>query len=436
MQVNLNRPYQTTMSAPQECVFYSKKHTELMFAKDEEIEIYCGSLKKGTYLKWELSRNMLETPFETGMGEALPSYTWIIKPQTKNLYPGFYDIKVTGEVGDGTFFTSICTFGYDVENMKVNYKKPDDFTQLWEKSKQKLSGIELDAKEWDFQVFDKTQINSYNVVYAGMASDYDKEGHEYEEVECCQVSFASVDGKRIYGRLAKPKAEGKFPVMIIFPGAGFISRPIPLEHARHGYIAIDVQIHGQEADLPEYAPVDGWEEQMSFENPEKHYYNNIYLHCLQTINYMLSRDDADKDKLVLAGGSQGGRLSLITASMDERVKAVVAGIAHNANLPYLQWAEKMNSKLSDGMDCELCEEMTQDMYNKAYYDTMSFAENITCPVLMNAGLIDKVSPPTGVWAIFNKIPSAKKEIIPISGIAHDWSPEFDRCAWKWLKDIL
>ncbi len=71
-----------------------------------------------------------------------------------------------------------------------------------------------------------------------------------------------------------------------------------------------------------------------------------------------------------------------------------------------------------------------------YYDPMNFAPDIHCPVLMNAGLVDPVSLPTGVWAVFNRLAAAKRRMVVLDGLAHDWSAEFDRQAWRWLDEVL
>jgi cephalosporin-C deacetylase-like acetyl esterase len=68
-------------------------------------------------------------------------------------------------------------------------------------------------------------------------------------------------------------------------------------------------------------------------------------------------------------------------------------------------------------------------------DPMNYAPDIHCPVLMNAGLIDPVSPPYGVWAVYNRLGTTAKEIVDLDGHAHDWSAEFDRRAWRWLDGV-
>jgi len=72
---------------------------------------------------------------------------------------------------------------------------------------------------------------------------------------------------------------------------------------------------------------------------------------------------------------------------------------------------------------------------ESYFDILNFAPLIRCPVLMNAGLTDYASPPTGVFAVYRSIKSPK-EIIPMPNLAHDWNPAFDRYAWRWLNKQL
>ena len=73
---------------------------------------------------------------------------------------------------------------------------------------------------------------------------------------------------------------------------------------------------------------------------------------------------------------------------------------------------------------------------EAYYDPMNFAPDIHCPVLMSAGLIDPVSPPSCVFAIYRRLGAPQKEMVALDGLGHDWSAEFDRQARRWLEHIL
>jgi cephalosporin-C deacetylase len=70
-----------------------------------------------------------------------------------------------------------------------------------------------------------------------------------------------------------------------------------------------------------------------------------------------------------------------------------------------------------------------------YFDVLNFAPRITCPVLMNAGLVDTVSAPTTVQAAYLAL-KGPKEIMWCPNIGHAWSPAFDRYAWHWLDGVM
>jgi pimeloyl-ACP methyl ester carboxylesterase len=142
------------------------------------------------------------------------------------------------------------------------------------------------------------------------------------------------------------------------------------------------------------------------------------------------------------------------AALDRRIAAAVPGIAHGANYPHLHWASRCNGldkpwdkasdpKLagrvkSDGMDLTAAPPEVTDPDGRcwAYYDPMNFALDIRCPLFFNAGLIDYVSPPYSVWAVYHRAASPDKTLVPLPGIGHDWSADFDRRAWRWLDEKL
>jgi cephalosporin-C deacetylase-like acetyl esterase len=453
MNLNLAMPYGEKCSPPQkpELAFYSKQSDDMLFAKEKEIEIYCQAGLRSVGMKWALSRNMFAKPFMEGTAEALPPNRFVIRIKTGSLHPGFYDLKVNLDVGLNKTVDGVCTFGFRAGEMPIRDTRPADFAKFWSEAVAKLAKIPLDAKESPMEDFDAKRINEYNVKSACLPSDYDPNGHKCEKVESCKVDFAGPDGGRVYGWLAKPEGKGPFPAMLILPGAGFAARPRPLEHARHGYLSLDIQVHGQEVDLKEYPKIPGYYDDVKYEPTSAYYYYNIHLRCLQAVNYLLSRPDVDPKRIVVVGGSQGGRLGIVVAGIDPRISAVVSCIANSPNQPHLRWVARCNASaelgvkkpdpaipLSDGMDIKGVPPLIDDVISRsfAYYDPMNYAQDIKCPVMMNGGLIDPVSPPFSVWAVYNRLGTADKAIVAIDGHGHDWSAEFDRRAWKWLDGVL
>jgi cephalosporin-C deacetylase-like acetyl esterase len=453
MNLNLATPWGEKCSPPQkpELAFYSKQSDDMLFAKEKEIEIYCQAGLRSVGMNWKLSRNMFAKPFMEGTAEALPPNRFVIRINTANLHPGFYDLKVNLDVGLNKTVDGVCTFGFRAGEMPIRDTRPADFAKFWSEAVAKLAKIPLDAKESPMEDFDAKRINEYNVKSACLPSDYDPNGHKCEKVESCKVDFAGPDGGRVYGWLAKPEGKGPFPAMLILPGAGFAARPRPLEHARHGYLSLDIQVHGQEVDLKEYPKIPGYYDDVKYEPTSAYYYYNIHLRCLQAVNYLLSRPDVDPKRIVVVGGSQGGRLGIVVAGLDPRISAVVSCIANSPNHPHLRWVARCNAyadagdkkpapaiPLSDGMDIKGVPPLIDDVISRsfAYYDPMNYAQDIKCPVLMNGGLIDPVSPPFSVWAVYNRLGTVDKAIVAIDGHGHDWSAAFDCRAWKWLDGVL
>ncbi len=461
MNHNLASPFGDVCSSPQTpyLSFHSPQSEDMLFQAGEQLEIVCQAGLRSVALRWTLHRNRIEKPFREGIAEPLPANRFVVSIPTEGLHPGFYDLRVQLDTGivntekdrlQKRPVHGVCTFGWKADWMAIADSRPSDFKAFWDAAKAKLVQIPLDANEGSMQVFGLEEINDYNVASACLPPDYDPAGHRAETVESFKVDFAGPDGGRVYGWLAKPQGKGQFPAMLVLPGAGFAARPRPLEHARHGYVALDIQIHGQDVDLKEYPRLPGYYDNAVFEPASAYYYYNVHLRCLQAVNYLLSRPDVDASRIVVVGGSQGGRLGIVAAGLDPRIKAVVSCIANSPNQPHLRWVMRCNGfanlgdpkpdpslPLFNGMDVAGAPPLFDEPSDRclAYYDPMNFAPDATCPALFNAGLIDPVSPPYSVFAAFNRWGAKDKTMVAIDGHGHDWSAEFDRRAWRWLDQL-
>ncbi|MGE9291342.1 MAG: acetylxylan esterase [Puniceicoccales bacterium] len=447
MESNLARPYGDKPSPPHDSrlVFWSAENDELLFdAGVEEIVLHCRAGLRAVSLDWALSRNRFDASFLEGRAEALPGNRFIIRIPTSALVPGVYDLKVSLDSGVEKPTRGICTFGFAVEEMTYADPRPADFEEFWQRGLDALSEIPLEPELEEMTVFSGEEIDEYNLAEAALPGDYDPDGHRFETVESAKVSFAGIGEKRIYGWLAKPEGEGPFPAMLVLPGAGFAARPRPLEHARHGFLALDIQIHGQDVDQEEYPRLPGYYEEEIYDPIEDYYYYDVYLNVVQAINYLASRPDVDMSKLVVVGGSQGGRLSIVAAALDGRIKAAVPAIPHSGHVAYLKWFQGANdlevefSGDRSGMDLQAVPPLPDTPEGRclAYYDPLSFAPDVTCPVLMNAGMVDPISFFAGVYPVFQELGSSDKTLVVLPGLGHDWTPEFDRMAWRWLDGVL
>jgi cephalosporin-C deacetylase len=59
----------------------------------------------------------------------------------------------------------------------------------------------------------------------------------------------------------------------------------------------------------------------------------------------------------------------------------------------------------------------------SYFDIMNHAQNIKCPVLMAAGLVDDITPPSTVFAVYNHL-ACRKDIAVFRYFGHEYLPGF------------
>ena len=150
---------------------------------------------------------------------------------------------------------------------------------------------------------------------------------ENPNVDYATIRMDNVNGAHIYGQLAKPKREGKFPALIIFQWA---SPPYPLQkswvvsHAAEGWLTLNIEPHDVLPDQPPayyQALPDTLKHYESIGNNDrdKSYFLRMYLGDYRAVDYITSRPDWDGKTLVVMGISMGGQQSLCVAGLHPKV---------------------------------------------------------------------------------------------------------------------
>lgn len=432
MMVNLARPY-TPGNRTNGMVFVAPNHDNFFFEDGTDPKLVCIPVKRALALKWTLSHNMVTVPLATGSSAVRPDNSFEVAIPQNLLVPGFYNVGVEVTLSGSESLNAYTTFGWKPKEMPVKAEQPKDFAEFWKNGLAKLDKIAPEIRVDLEKVLTGAEIDAYNVSSAALPENYDPEGVRYDKVEIYRVHYASYGGKTIEGWFAKPVGKGPFPGLLVLPGAGNNARPAPVEHARHGYAALDIQVYGNPVDAPHYDPVPK-EEPPTRTEDISHY--GIYLHALQGARVLKQLPGVDKAKVAVLGGSQGGRLTVVVAALDHDMKAAIPAIAHFAYIPWLHWTQEMKTtKSSGGKDGFPGVAKTGDIDPVTYLDVVNFAPLVRCPVYMNMGLTDPVSPATGVYAIYTQL-TCPKTLVPLPNTGHDWSPAFDRSAWKWLANVL
>jgi cephalosporin-C deacetylase-like acetyl esterase len=260
-------------------------------------------------------------------------------------------------------------------------------------------------------------------------------------VEYATLKMDNVGGAHVYGQLAKPKREGKFPALLILQWA---SPPYPLQkqwvtdRAAEGWLALNIEPHDVPSDMPQ-AFYDALPQLIKSyhlignTDRDRNYFLQMYLGDYRAVEYLAGRPDWNGQTLVVMGTSMGGQQSLSVAGLNPKVTAVIVnepagadanGALHGRAAGYPSW---------DVRDPRVME-------TARYFDVVNFASRIRATTLVAMGFIDDIAPPVGIWTAFNQI-VGRKEAAPMVDSPHNnyataaQQQPYTRRAAEWL-DIL
>jgi cephalosporin-C deacetylase len=133
------------------------------------------------------------------------------------------------------------------------------------------------------------------------------------------VKLTSIGPYRIFGYLSIPKAEGKFPGLLVAPGYGSVNH-LPHLDDRQRYVTLVLMHRGQRlADKPFAASYPGLLT-LGIDDPASFIYRGIVADCLRGAEFLMSRPEVDTGKV----GIIGGGLALMTAARRPGFTAVQA----------------------------------------------------------------------------------------------------------------
>lgn len=327
--------------------------------------------------------------------------------------PGFLRIQAK-TIYEEMLIEGICTVAFSPLLIKKTVKLPNDFLSFWENAIINSKKIPLNPT---FEI----QQNQCN-----------------DKVDVFQVSFQSYrTNSRIYGWLAMPKKTGKYPAIIQFPGAGVWKKQADTYTAARGFITLNIFIHGIPLTMPDsiYDILKNSALNQYYlygiDNKERYYYRRVIMGCISAVDFISQLPKYDGQNLGVTGQSQGGALSIITASLDKRVKALA--VFHPALCDLTGYLYGRAGGWPGVFKYHT--EMTHnDIKSKkmltSYYDVVNFAKYITQPCYFSGGYNDEVCAPTSYYAAYNTIRTSKlisiyKEtghwVLPVQqGKAQEW----------------
>jgi len=330
---------------------------------------------------------------------------------------GFLRCVAEAEV-EGKLYKGMATAGFDPLTIKPTVNNPQDFVQFWDEAKTALATIPIDARMTLLSERCTEKVNVYHV-----------------NLQNFRV------GSRLYGILCIPKKEGKYPALLKVPGAGVRPYAGDVAMAEKGIITFEIGIHGIPVTMEPGVYSDLGASTLyqyfnyNLDNKDRYYYKRVYLGCVRANDFLVSLPEYDGSNLAVAGGSQGGALSIITAALDPRIKFLAAFYPALSDVTgYLNgraggWPhifEKNNLPFNN---------MKEKIETVGYYDVVNFARLLKVPGFYSWGFNDETCPPTSMYAAYNVITSPKDLYLALE-TGHWTYPEQREKFNLWLEQKL
>jgi cephalosporin-C deacetylase-like acetyl esterase len=238
------------------------------------------------------------------------------------------------------------------------------------------------------------------------------------------IVMDNIRGTHIRGQIARPAKAGKFPALLLLQYAGIypLQKDWVVSKATNGWLTLNIQAHDIAVAEPEayYQSLKAGSltnyEAIGMDDRESSYFLRMYLACYRAAAYLRSRPDWDGRTLVVAGYSQGGQQTLITAALVPDITAAMACVPAGCDSDAVE-AGRMPAYPWMLMQPKTPEEAAKVKQASRYFDAANFAPRVKCPLLVGIGGIDVVCPSPGIYAALNQMPCAK-EIIFMPSVGH------------------
>ena len=214
-------------------------------------------------------------------------------------------------------------------------------------------------------------------------------------------------GEPTCGILVEPVAEGCYETVIYYMGYGAeIWYPNPSDNPDR----VQFILCNRNQSLNRKPGEDNYWCTRGLESKETYYYRGVFADAVRAIDFVCSREKVDQDRLFAEGGSQGGAITLVAASLDHRLDAIAPSVPFLSDYKdYFQIVDWPGNWILEAAEQKGISE--EELYTMlSYFDVKNFTDRIQCPVLMAFGLQDVTCPPHTNFAGYNMISAPKRWI--------------------------
>jgi cephalosporin-C deacetylase len=300
---------------------------------------------------------------------------------------------------------------------------PADIDAFWDKSLEQMRAVnpDIELREADFQA---------------------------PNVKCYDLFFTGTGGARVHAKLLKPaKISSPVPALVEFHGytghsGDWASK---LAYAANGFIVASLDVRGQSGLSIDNSSVSGYTYHGQIirgiqDGPEKLFFRNVFLDTAQLAGIVMDMEDVDASRVGSKGGSQGGALSLVCASLEPRIKCAASNFPFLCDYKRVWQLDLGTSAYAEIKDCirrfDPRHENIDNFFNTlAYIDIQNLVHRIKAKTLVMLTLRDDICPPSTQFAAYNRIEAEKEcRIYPDHG--HENLPDAEDIIFSFICEYL
>src|SRR3569833_380245 len=317
----------------------------------------------------------------------------------------------------------------ELEAIHSEPKRPADFDQYWTQLKAEVARVSTD---WERRP------------YAPLSTP---------ERAVDIISFKGIDGNLVHGWFAAPADVEGMRIAngyLWLPGYSR-GNPKPAEESIYEDTAtFGLNIHGNLPDTPYVHPFKTGDDYITdgIDSPLTFIFRRIVANCFLALEVLAAQPEVEPDRLVVGGMSQGGALALITAAQCRQCRLCFADMPWLCDIDRAlslvdldRYRQSRDRRVPDArmLVAFFAEEHPDDFdriyQTYRYFDPLSHADRIECPVQMSAGGKDPSCRPPTNFSVYNNV-QAPKEMLYLPEAGHEIVPRMHSAHAEWLSSRI
>jgi cephalosporin-C deacetylase len=270
-----------------------------------------------------------------------------------------------------------------------------------------------------------------------------------QTVQAFDLTFRGYGGQPIKGWFLLPaRSEEPLPCVVEFIGYGG-GRGFPFDWlvwSSLGYAHLVMDTRGQgsawrNGDTPDQAEDGDAPQYPGFMtrgvlDPRTYYYRRLISDAVRAFEAALAHPAVDPRRVVAAGASQGGGLSLALAGLEPRLAAVLPDVPFLCHYRRATQITEEDPYQEIARYCKVHRDQVERVFDTlSYFDGLNFAARAQAPALFSVGLMDEICPPSTVFAAYNHY-AGPKQIQVYEFNNHEGGQSYQvQAQMKFLKDL-